>query len=148
MKRKSIDARFLEKIHFSATTGCWLWRGARTSTGFGSFRVGKRNLGAHTWAYERWVGPLDGKRFKHKDTCPRNCVNPFHCLPPGSRVTHCKAGHAYNESNTYIQSGGAQRCRECGKGAQMRYRSWNKPLGELARAVEKLTARVEKLEKQ
>lgn len=48
--------------------------------------------------------------------------------------THCARGHEYNETNTYIDSKGARKCRVCNKENAKHYRD------ERRRAVEKVRA--------
>jgi hypothetical protein len=113
----------------TASGPCWLWTGT-TIRGYGSFRMGRKNLLAHRVAY------LDGGRSNQipegfvVDHLCRNslCVNPRHLEPVehgenvarGRRgraaVTHCPNGHAYDDSNTiWLQRGERQyrRCRAC-----------------------------------
>ena len=74
-------ARFLSKVDTDAPSGCWLWTGSRTTTGYGQFAVklrGWRPRSAHRVAYAHFVGPLtDGLVVDH--TCHNPlCVNPEH----------------------------------------------------------------------
>lgn len=112
--------RFFAKVEFD---GCWLWRGARDSGGYGKFRDGHTVLvSAHRWAYEALVGPIPaGLQLDH--LCRVHlCVNPDHLEPVtpgentrrGSRlVTHCPKGHVYDEQNTRVNTDGARDCRQC-----------------------------------
>lgn len=58
---------------------CWEWTGACSE--YGSFRVGRRNLGAHRLSYEDIVGPIPpGLELDH--LCMNKlCVNPAHLEP-------------------------------------------------------------------
>lgn len=72
-------ARFSEKyvVHES---GCWLWTAAKSGTGYGKFRVGKRSFDAHviSWRIANGGEPVPvGKLVMH--SCDvRGCVNPAH----------------------------------------------------------------------
>jgi hypothetical protein len=73
-------------------SGCWLWRGAKNSKGYGELRVGPRVRPAHRAVWEALVGPCPaGLEFHH--TCGRAaCVNPAHAqwiLP----CVHWALGH-------------------------------------------------------
>ena len=81
----TVAARFWSKLDSQLPLiGCWEWRGAGSANGYGSFRVGSRNLCAHRVSYELLVGPIPaGLQIDH--VCPnRRCVNPDH-LEPVSR---------------------------------------------------------------
>ncbi len=78
--RKADLARFLSKIDFTRTpAGCWLWRGALSRYGYGSFSLRGRTRSAHRIAFalsseEEDVG---GLLVCHKCDTPA-CVNPDH----------------------------------------------------------------------
>jgi hypothetical protein len=84
-------------------TGCWLWLGAITTTGYGfmTLRNGKRrSVMAHRVSYEAFVGPIpDGYEIDHK--CRQHeCVNPDHLEP----VTHAENMRRYSKFDPRIQS--------------------------------------------
>lgn len=73
--------RYWMKVHRGP--GCWLWTGAISSTGYGSFSepVGSAGRVAHRISYALTVGPIpEGMDLDH--TChQRACVNPSHLRP-------------------------------------------------------------------
>lgn len=78
MKRQYVkgDAatRFWPKVDKSAgPDGCWLWRGARSSSGYGTFNLGG---GRYTYAHRFVMGDPDG-HVCHRCDNPR-CCNPAH----------------------------------------------------------------------
>lgn len=74
---------------------CWLWTGGARD-GYGVFRVGRRKVQAHRFAYETLVGPIpDGLHIDHLCRRPR-CVNPAHLEP----VT-CRENLARGASRTF-----------------------------------------------
>lgn len=107
--------------------GCWLWTAAvHKATGYGSFWVDGRNLGAHRVAYSLLVGEIpDGLHVDHLCRV-RHCVNPEHLEPvaPAENTrrgawgvlrqpkTHCPHGHEFTPENTYLD-GQYQKCRTC-----------------------------------
>lgn len=125
--------RFLSKIQQDDNSGCWLWM-ATTHKGYGKFAVGSkrdgtnRNVLAHRYAYELWVGPIpEGLVLDHLCRTP-GCVNPNHLEPVtvaentrrgdlwlvSASKTHCPQGHPYDEVNTLWRKGARQRrCRTC-----------------------------------
>ena len=70
------EQRFWERVDKTET--CWVWRGATTQSGYGSFSVSGRTTGAHRFAYELLIGPIpEGLVVDH--LCRnRACVNPEH----------------------------------------------------------------------
>ena len=104
---------------------CWLWTASRTKLGYGKFgRGGKRGgwVYAHRFAYE-----LLRKRVPAGLTLDHLCVNPP-CVNPGHlepvtqaenvrramrAITHCPAGHLYDDANTWFSHDGHRQCRPC-----------------------------------
>lgn len=85
--------RFLSKV--DKTDSCWLWNGRTTPSGYGNFRVGGRQVPAHRWAYENFVGPIpSGLQIDHLCRV-RNCVNPAH-MEPVTSAENTRRGMAPN----------------------------------------------------
>lgn len=79
--RRSIADRFWSKVNKTAPGGCWLWTGAKTQSGYGSFGCqsdARRNIRAHRLAWELFYSRIpNGLLVLH--TCDvRHCVNPRH----------------------------------------------------------------------
>jgi hypothetical protein len=128
-------ALFEKKYIPEPNSGCWLWTGALTGTGYGQFWIGDRTTVAHRFSYELLVGPIPrGRDLDHKCRI-RCCVNPAH-LEPVTRAenmrraapfgtlgghhrtkTRCKRGHPFDETNTDHRLGAngkpRRQCREC-----------------------------------
>lgn len=127
--------RHIERVPFS---GCWIYMGALNQAGYGWIGVGGRDAGtdrAHRVTYKHYIGEIP-KGLEIDHLCRvRSCCNPAHleavtrkenCVrgecgkKTGAKQrakTHCKRGHEYNMTNTYIHSG-KRHCKQCGKNAR------------------------------
>ena len=81
MARQKIDPieRFKTKYVVDPVTGCWNWQGCLDEKGYGRFGIlpGK-NIKAHRYSYEIFVGKLDNN-LKICHSCNnRKCINPEH----------------------------------------------------------------------
>lgn len=65
---------------FTKSEGCWLWSGALSRSGYGWFRLSKKNgqISAHRFSYQIYNGEIpNGKIILH--SCDNKaCVNPSH----------------------------------------------------------------------
>lgn len=127
--------RFQAKVLVLAT-GCWAWQGTRINGAYGQFWDGKRQVYAHRWAYEQFVGPIpDGHQVDHLCRVPP-CVNPAHLEavtpqintlrssgPPALNAvkTHCDNGHEFDSGNTVYTRHG-RKCRTCRNEIHRQYR--------------------------
>lgn len=125
--------RFHQPIPFS---GCWIWMGALSSDGYGSFYVDGRSIAAHKFSYEQLHGPV-APLIELDHLCRvRCCVNPAHVEPVTHKVnmlrgegfaslnaakTNCAAGHSFDADNTYWLNG-RRGCRACNREAVRRYK--------------------------
>src|SRR4051812_36213829 len=77
--------RFWKFVH--KTESCWLWTG-QLKNGYGFFRDGEKQVYAHRFSYEAFVGPIpDSCEIDHvraRGCTHRNCVRPDHL----EAVTH------------------------------------------------------------
>ncbi len=111
-------------------SGCWLWLGALTETGYGRIRGG---LKAHIFSYRLFKGKIpEGLELHHKCRV-RSCVNPEHLVAvthaenTKNRVfkakTHCPQGHEFTPENTYVRPDGYSSCKICKRAALKRHRN-------------------------
>lgn len=144
--RTSIDTRFWSKVDKSGPNACWWWLGAIDGTGYGSFFVDGRRVGAHRFSYELAFGPI-GEGLVLDHLCRnRPCVNPGHLEPVSHRInilrgaapsadnaikTRCYRGHVFTPENTLLRqprrlhtgSAPSRVCRECDRIKRRAYRA-------------------------
>lgn len=142
MKRANLTspvaARFWAKVE--AQGQCWIWTAAKVGKGYGHFNQGgkPKMILAHRWAYEAMVSEIpEGLELDH--LCRNKaCVNPDHLEPvthainvarnPNAinntcgLITHCPAGHEYNDANTRLYRG-RRHCRLCARRHTADYRA-------------------------
>ena len=122
--------RFLAHINFDGGDGCWLWRGARSSTGYAVFNAGPDARAAlgHRWFYAALREPIPaGLEIDHLCRV-RHCVNPWHLEVVTAQVnqrrgegvsgkharqTHCIHGHPLAGANLYIRPASGRPGRGC-----------------------------------
>ncbi len=112
---------------FIDPSGCHIWTGAVSDTGYGSFGRDGTTYQAHRLVFDEIP---DGMHVHH--TCGvRTCVNAVHLVLLTQRDhnalhtaerTHCGNGHEWNEKNTYMRPdrGGVRQCRGCQREADQR----------------------------
>lgn len=123
--------RFMSKIDRRATDGCWIWKGAISSTGYGTIGVHGTTYIAHRAMFTLWYGasPLELDHICRVHAC----VNPEHLEPVSHwenmargenassrllRATHCKHGHPWDATNTGVGVNGTRRCLACHRNRQ------------------------------
>ena len=127
---KTIYDRMEGKIVPEPNSGCHIWMGKVTQSGYGAVRTGVKDnyYIVHRALYEKYVGEIpDGFQIHHM--ChERLCVNPNHLMVLSAAdhtrlhgnfrhlalKTHCKRGHLYDEENTHMYRG-HRICKECNK---------------------------------
>lgn len=128
---KTLEDRLLEKIRFSATSGCWLWEAAKNNRGYGLLWRDNKLECAHRVSYEYYREEIpSGLQLDHLCRV-RHCVNPWHLETVTSKentlrgvgptainsiMTVCINGHKFTDENTYsrLRHGGIQgQCKQC-----------------------------------
>lgn len=73
--------RILKKISIT-DSGCWEYTGKKDRCGYGVFKIGGRNLGAHKVSYILHKGDFDQDNKEMMHLCHnRCCINPEHIKP-------------------------------------------------------------------
>lgn len=104
-------------------SGCWMWRGDLSDSGYGMFwGPDRRYVIAHRWAYAHFIGQIPAEHQIDHLCRERRCVNPDHLEAVSAqenvrrqraRVTHCPQGHAYAGENLVQPKRGGRACRTC-----------------------------------
>ena len=76
-KARPPEERFWKMVPERPEEGCWEWRGARQSSGYGGFHDGERTVGAHQFICAVTYGPSAGRHALHACDNPI-CVRPDH----------------------------------------------------------------------
>jgi hypothetical protein len=127
--------RFAAKFAVAPASGCFIWLGGKTSSGYGSFKVCGKPMGAHRYAYALMRGRIPAG-FEIDHMCGnRACVRPAH-LQAVTRAqnerfkvtrdrthhetnkTHCPQGHPYAGENLYVRPSGKRGCWSCNRARQ------------------------------
>lgn len=114
-------AAFFGRVERHVVTGCWLWRGSYSTSGYGV--ISGSEVSAHRQAYRWFIGPIpEGTELDHLCRI-RACVNPAHLEAVAksenqqravrARVV-CKNGHPWVADNlTIVSSGRGRKSRTC-----------------------------------
>jgi hypothetical protein len=116
-----------ERIYPEANTGCWLWSGWMHDKGYGRLQLAGRRRRIHQVTLELALGRLLAPGMEPDHLCrQRMCCWPVHL----EEVTHAvnvrrsrhwnrvkaacgRAGHPFDEANTYRTPDGRRNCRAC-----------------------------------
>ena len=134
---KGIPFRFLkghnrkwnESSYYINKKGCYVWKGSKSSSGYGNLTVNLKTILAHRYCYEKAKG-LIPKNLTLDHLCRnRACVNPNHLEPVTMRInilrgvgitaqnfkkTICKWGHLLIGKNVYfLKKYKERRCKTC-----------------------------------
>jgi hypothetical protein len=75
---KHIRDRFEAFIIVEPMSGCWLWTGCVSKTGYGSFAISNYPIRAHRASWRIYVGKIPKEKcVLHRCDTPC-CVNPYH----------------------------------------------------------------------
>ena len=140
--------KLLEYAEPEPNTGCWLWTGGTTNSGYGSLWVetesGRKKVGAHRIAYQCVYGSIPPKMTIDHRCKIKRCVNPSHLRLLSHRENILLAdrgvisenmakltapcGHPYT-----VRWGNALRCLPC---SQTYMRTWRANRGITQRCAQ------------
>lgn len=125
--------------------GCWEWQKAKTTGGYGVYVILKKNYYIHRLSALAFLDfDIDSDLHIIHKCDNRICCNPEHLLVGtnldnvrdkvdknrqgryNSFKTHCKRGHEFTETNTYINSRNERQCRMCNAMRQRIYHKQNR----------------------
>jgi hypothetical protein len=133
-----LQEKLWDRILPEPNSGCWLWDGGVSRTGYGFVYLGGgranyAQVSVHRLVYEQLVGPIsEGLVIDHKCRT-RRCCNPDHLEAVPQRVnvlrgdapvlaaarqlakTHCPQGHPYAGANLGVRKNGDRYCLECAR---------------------------------
>lgn len=136
-----LSDRLASKIVRDDTTGCWLFQGCVTSTGYGRVSENGRPDWAHRVYYRALRGAIPAGKVLDHLCRNRRCVNPDHLEPVTDREntvrgvapeatrarhkqqTHCKRGHPLFGGNLRRGSDGRRVCIACHSAHAAAYRA-------------------------
>ena len=138
IKLSQLPERWRDKIEIESNSGCWLWTGAVSKSGYAIVVVAGRNCQPRNLIWEQFIGPIEkGIVLDHLCHTP-SCINPAHAEAITHREnierslhanglpwrTHCRRGHEYAVTGLYMVDshiGPQRRCKVCDK---MRAERW------------------------
>jgi predicted metal-binding protein len=77
-KKEDPLIRFHRKYKVDLETNCWIWTDKPHKTGYAYLRVYDKNMKAHRFSYETFVGPLNPKLEICHQCNNKLCLNPKH----------------------------------------------------------------------
>lgn len=90
-----LQERFWSKVKITAIDKCWLWTGAKTSRGYGNFRINAHMYSAHRVSFFLSYGFIDDTLVVMHSCDNPPCCNPKH-LSLGTNFANIKDMHLKN----------------------------------------------------
>jgi len=104
----TLEQRFWEKVDRTSTPdGCWLWKAAIDSSGYGAVKHMGKKRNSHRIAYELAHGPIE-RNLDIMHSCDvRLCCNPAH-LSAGTRLQNVQDAQIKNRMSKGETHGSAK----------------------------------------
>ena len=128
------------RIERITESGCWIWNGEVTPSGYGRAHIKGKRYMAHRLLYKLNIGKIPQELQLDHLCRVRCCVNPSHLevvtvkenvlrgvglTAINARKTHCQHGHEFTPENTIHTISGKSKsrmCRTCAVEATRRWR--------------------------
>ena len=101
-----LPARIWRKVVRDSGSDCWVWLGARITSGYGSVGWAGRSMLIHRVAYTELVGPIpEGLTIDHvaaSGCIHKTCLNPAHLEPVTNAENMSRAWDVRGRAKPYV----------------------------------------------
>jgi hypothetical protein len=113
--------RFWSKVE-KTKNGCWIWTGAKSTSGYGMGTIKSKNEHSHRIAWKLLKDPIKKGEWLNNECKFRHCVNPDHWSVESSQIFPCITAGCKNIAHTTTKAGLCESCRQRKKRARRKAR--------------------------
>jgi hypothetical protein len=103
--------RFWSKVDKSKN-GCWIWMGAKASSGYGMGTINGKNEHSHRIAWKQLKDPIKKGEWLNNKCKLRHCVNPDHWSVESSQTFPCITAGCKKIAVTTTKAGLCDSCKQ------------------------------------